>query len=163
MFLRKRKKKEKISNPDAKIHRVFQLGALVIIGVIVYNSYFFKGGEGQVYQCDEKTLDERAKAALEKMSENTEYKKLRSFVEYMDSNIDKTKSSVLDTPQGILIYVPNEMMNAEKNNIDVDAQNYKVNLSVIKMALPQKDEKPVQNEPEAAKKDASTVVPDNKN
>lgn len=130
-----RKKKEdgqpKSHDPDKQVHRIFQIAALFVIGYIFYTMYFVEDKKPVAVGADltQEELNEKAKQAFENMKQDPEYRMIREFVTNVESKADKEKGNILNTNDGILIYVPGKLLHGTKPEIVIENEELKLKLN----------------------------------
>lgn len=116
-------KKNKENRPDenARFHKIFRLLALALILFVAYSLYYRPVDKvedsGQLKKCilDEDKLNEKVKQAFNKMNENPEYKRMKEFVDLVDSKIKNEKGGIYNAPNGTIIFIPSEALK-DKNS-----------------------------------------------
>ena len=128
---------------DKKIHRSFQIGALLLVIYVMYNVYFEVGSNGIVspsdarYMSDEE-INAKVKETLEKVTNEPEYKQIKDFVSYIEGNVIPTEPKILDAKNGILIFVPADKI---KNDNSFEVKSETINININSKKLPVVEEK----------------------
>jgi hypothetical protein len=139
LFKNKKSENKTSQNPDKQVHRTFQVGAIFVILFIGYNLYF--GGEQKnPAAVSDAQINAKMKAVFDKMAASPEFKEVRDFVSYMKSNTEKDKTKILDTTDGIIIYIPAKLISDS-----VAAENEKISISakIIQKTAVDKVDSPV--------------------
>ncbi len=125
----KKEKDNKSYNPDKNVHRTFQVGAIAVVGYILYS--FFSGGGIKVErpledgeQClSEEEVAEKIRTGLKKLVNSDELKGVKDFVNAMNSNVSENKPTTYSYKGGVIIYVPDG--NLADKNIVVEGKDSK--------------------------------------
>ncbi len=129
-------KKDKEKNQplsDRSVHRSFQLGALLLIIYISYNIFLEKPVNEDMRGLSDSEINERVEVAMNKIVQKPEYKQVKDFAEYIENNVDKAESKILNVKDGILIYVPQKLLVGKGGKVEVEGAGFKVILNAEKV------------------------------
>ncbi len=148
VFFKKKNAAEQIQPiADKNVQRTFQIGAVFLLGFVIYSLYFDDSskvpGKNSLSNLTEEQLNARVKQAFEQMSENPEYKKIKDFILYIETNVDGKSAKVLDAKNGVLIYLPEKMLENNSGKVEISEKN--VNISISSEKKTQTDVKPAEN------------------
>lgn len=147
MFLKK-KKSTAVQTPEYNIHRTFQLGAFILLGLIIYGMYFADptgiDSERQIKLIEQLDKERQMQAKTEadrikeEMMKDPAFKKIQQFVDEVTSQINHSQGSVLKAYGGYIIFVPEKILDekTEKNNsveIKNDDITFKVSPEKVKI------------------------------
>jgi hypothetical protein len=131
------KASEKIKNTkisDKGIHRMFQFGALLMAGLVFYNLYFgdpsklqLQPEENKNYLTEEQ-INEKVKIALDKIIETSDFKAVKDFISYAQGAVTGGGGKIMDTNEGIFIFVPKADIESKNNKIIVENETLKLEI-----------------------------------
>jgi len=136
----KEKKTRTRYNSEYGVHRIFQLCAVCAIAFVVYNIYRSESGSKVGRVMSEAQIIEASKEQFEKMAASPKYKQVSDFVSYIETNTSPAESKILESATGILIYIPNKIIDSGFKNTVIHGENVKISVSGEKKPqLPLKD------------------------
>jgi hypothetical protein len=127
IFFRKKKSTVQQSQ-EYNIHRTFQFGALLLLGLIIYGMYFAEpsslDSERQSKLIDQLDKERQMQAKTEadrikeEMMKDPAFKKIQQFVDDVTSKINPSQGSAIKAYGGYIIYLPEKTLDekSEKNN-----------------------------------------------
>lgn len=148
IFFRK-KKAATPQSPEYNIHRTFQFGALILLGLIIYGMYFAEPSElhyerqskliDQLYKERQMQAKTEADRIKEEMIKDPAFKKIQQFVDDVTSKVNPSQGSVLKAYGGYIIYLPEKTLDekSEENNsteIKNDDVIFKISSEKVKNA-----------------------------
>lgn len=118
---------------DKRVHRTFQFAALILLAFVVYSIYFEtpqETGKNNPYSnLTEEQFQQRVESAFRKMADSPEYKQVKDFVLYVEDNTDEKNAKLLQAKTGVLIYIPQNMLDAGLNNQVLEHGSVKISVS----------------------------------
>jgi hypothetical protein len=144
MFFNKKKSKpENIKKPEnnndiinKKVHKYFQYCGFLVLVFIIYNIYFSDIKSDAVLYT-ESEIEEKALEAWDKLANSEEFKNVKNFTDELNKNADKTNGNIINYADGIIIYIPNQLVNKiltdnsnETSELSFDLNNIKALVSI---------------------------------
>lgn len=132
LFGNKKNEQQPAGNQDKSVHRTFQIGAILLMGFIVYSLYFednkTQNDTQALSSLTQEQLNERIKEAFQRMADSPKYKEIKDFVQYMETNTDGKTAKILEGNDGIIIYLPNSVLSQSKNSVDLEDEKQKISI-----------------------------------
>lgn len=143
MFFGKSNKKDKKNSSADDVHFIFKIGSLAVIVYIIYSVYISGGQKGNLSKdlsvsnvqpaLTEEKIKKDVEAAFEKMYNSPKFKKIKEFVDYVESNSDKEQAKLLKAEDGYILFIPNKAVeqkvagklleiNGEDLNVKIDLE-----------------------------------------
>ena len=116
----KKEKPKKVE--EDKIHSIFRLGALLVVGYLVY-SFFVPD---VVEQSSTSTLQ------CEKIAEEKVQAKVKEFVDYINENTNSKSPKLLRYNKGYMVYIPSELSGSQES-LNVESEDLKIKIDMEKV------------------------------
>ncbi len=118
MLFGSKKQKQKPQELDVG-QKFFKFAAFFFLMFVLYQMYAsdlkgrISGSSNEkevVTEESQAQMDQKVQGAFDKMYKDPEYNKIKNFLQYIDTNVDKKKGTALKAPGGYLIFVPFDLV-----------------------------------------------------
>lgn len=128
-----------ISSADAGMNKIFRIGAILVVGYILYSTYQAEkrpveeaetknksNGEASL---TEEQIQRKVQEAFTKLKNSPEFKKVSDFVSMIEKNSHESGPSIIESTNGYIIYVPYSKIE-DKSNFDLSSSKHHLSVSV---------------------------------
>jgi hypothetical protein len=132
---------------DKQIHRMFKIGGFLLIIYVIYSMYNGGGAESPIISREEASqltdseLDARIAESIKKITDTPEYRQVKDFATYVESDIVKLEPKVLKAKGGVLLFIPHNQIEADKK-IEIGNDEVKFTIDPKKLTPMEKNPAP---------------------